>query len=279
MTYRTILYEPQGAIAFITLNRPEVRNAQNEELKDELDLALKSAEADEDIRVIVLRGAGSCFSSGHDMKQFPRDPDSFQASDRRKWFEGDTEKVRKFVYKILRYFLNLHYLTKPTIAQVHGYCIAGGWVLASMCDIIIASEDAEFIDPVLRMGSTGVEAIVEPWDVGYRKAKELMWTGEGITAKEAWEFGMVNKVVSRDELEKETMLMAQKIATTPPGTLQATKRSINRALDLMGWRQSHEQHVDVWLSNHLGDEHKTLHKDRQDMDLKDFIHKRDAGYA
>lgn len=279
MTYNTILYETDGQVAIITLNRPEVRNAQNEELKDELNAALNVAEADDNVNVVVLRGAGSCFSAGHDMKQFPRDPAAFGAPEGQMWFHGDTEKLRQFVYKIFRNFLNLHYLRKPTIAQVHSHCVAGGWVLASMCDIIVASEDAVFSDPVLRMAALGVEVLVEPWDVGIRKSKELMWTGERLPAEEALNLGMVNKVVPRDKLEEETMQLAHKIAQTPTGAVQASKRSINHALDLMGWRLSHEYHVEQWLANHFGSEHEELNRERAGMDLKEFLMKRDEAYT
>ncbi|MBM4406074.1 MAG: enoyl-CoA hydratase [Chloroflexi bacterium] len=278
MDYQTIAYSTVGPVAVITLNRPEVRNAQNELLKEELDAALHRADAEEAIRVIILKGAGSNFSAGHDMKQFPKDPTAFGAADPRKWFEGDTEKFRQFVYKVLRLFLNVHYTKKPTIAQVHGHVIAGGWVLASMCDLIIASDDTTIADPVVRMGSAGVEAIVEPWDVGPRRAKELLWTGDSISADEAWRLGMVNRVVPAAKLDEETMRLAQKIALSPPGTVQATKRSINHALDLMGWRASHEFHTELWVANNLSDEHKRLHAERESMGLREFIRRRDQPF-
>ena len=125
MPYDTILYELDGTVAFITLNRPEVRNAQNEVMKDELDAAFRAAEADDAVRVVVLRGAGQCFSAGHDLKQLPRDPEAFRAPEGRPWFEGDEQAFREFTMKVLGYFFTIHYLSKPTVAQIHGPCPAG----------------------------------------------------------------------------------------------------------------------------------------------------------
>ena len=278
MSYENILYEIDGPVAVVTLNRPELLNAQNEALKDEVDHALHTADGDDDVRVVIIKGAGRAFSAGHDMKQLPRDPTAFGADDPRKWFEGDTEKVAEFVHKILRLFLNIHYAKKPNIAQVHGHVIAGGWALASMCDLIVAADDTSIADPVVRMGSTAVEVLMEPWDLGVRKAKEVLWLGEPMTAEEAWRLGAVNKVVPRDRLDEETMRLAQKIALTPPATLQATKRSINRMLDGMGWRASHEQHTEVWIANHFGDEHKQLHREREGLGLREFIRRRDEPF-
>ena len=196
MTYETITYAIDEHAAVITLNRPEVLNAQNEAMKDELADAFRAADADEDIRVVVLRGAGRAFSSGHDLKAFPRDPLAFGGPSANKWFEGDTEMVRRIFHEaIYEKCMAIHYTRKPTIAQVHGYCVAGGWLLASMCDLIVASDDARFRDPVVLMAAGGLELLVEPWDVGVRKAKELMWTGEYLDAEEAHRLGLVNRVV------------------------------------------------------------------------------------
>ena len=276
MAYDTILYEVTDAVGFITLNRPEVRNAQNEVMKDELDAAFRAAEADDSVRVVVLRGAGACFSAGHDLKQLPRDPESFNAPEGRPWFEGDEQAFREFTMKVLGYFFTIHYLSKPTVAQVHGPCPAGGWVLASMCDLIVAAEDATFYDPVLRMATAGVEILIEPWDLGPRKAKELMWTGEAIDAAEALGMG---KVVPKEELDQAAAELARKVALTPPGAVRATKRSINQMLDLMGWRLSHEQHTETWIAAMRSDEHKEAHEARSRLGLRDFLRRRDSRYA
>jgi enoyl-CoA hydratase len=278
MSFSTILYERDGPVAMITLNRPDVRNAQNEQMKDEIDEALSKSDIDEKVRVIVLRSSGPSFSAGHDMKQLPRDPVSFGATEGEKWTDGDSEKVRQFVYKIFRQFLKIRDVRKPTIAQVQGHCIAAGWVLASMCDLIVASKDAQFSDPVLRTGSTGMQVLVEPWDIGFRQAKHLLWTGGAISASEALRLGLVNRVVPLEDLEKETMQLANKIALTPFGTLQATKRSINRTQDLMGWRLAQEQHIETWLVSQFSNEHKELHAGQADMGVKEFIRRRDQAY-
>ncbi len=279
MSFKTIVVEVNGPAATIILNRPQVRNAQNELMKDEISSAIRKLEGDTQVRVIILKGEGLCFSAGHDLKQLPRDPEDFAAPAGRPWFEGDEEKFRAFTNKVLRTFLELHDCSKPTIAQVHGACIAAGWVLASMCDLIVAAEDATFSDPVLRMATAGVEVLVEPWDLGIRRAKQLMWTGDAITAREAWQVGMVNLVVPGDQLDRATMDLARRIALTPPGAVRATKRSINRALDLMGWRASHEQHTEVWVATMRSNEHREAHERRASLGLKQFLQERDSKYT
>ena len=280
MPYETILFEIEVPVAIITLNRPDVRNAQNQEMKEELGQAFRAAEDDPLVRVVILRGAGKAFSSGHDLKKFPREPEALEAPSLEQWYRGNSLKVRQLFHDaIVRPCLAIHDLQKTTIAQVHGYCIAGGWLLASMCDLIVASDDTLFRDPVVLVGSGGVELLVEPWDVGVRKAKELMWTGDHLDAQEALHLGMVSKVVPREKLEEETMQLAQKIAQTPPGTVQASKRSINHALDLRGWRLSHEFHTETWMSCLLSDEHRRSHELLSSGNVKEFVRRRDDPHA
>jgi enoyl-CoA hydratase len=118
--------------------------------------------------------------------------------------------------------------------MVQGYCIMGGWMLASVCDIIIASEDAKFNDRSVRWGLAHVQFFMFPWDIGPRKAKEYLWAGDFIDAEEAYRLGMVNRVVARDRLEEETMALAKKIALCPSDALRASKASINQQMDIMG---------------------------------------------
>ncbi len=279
MNYSTILYEVDVHVAEITLNRPSLLNAQNQQMKEELDDAFIRAAGDDQVRVVVLKGAGRAFSAGHDLKSFPRDPMSLGGPSADKWFEGDSEKVRDLFYEAITLpCLRIRDMKKPSIAQVHGYCVAGGWLLASMCDLIIAADDARFRDPVVLMAAGGLELLVEPWDVGVRKAKELMWTGDYLEAKEAQRLGFVNRVVPREALEAETMLLARRIAQLPPATARAVKRSVNHMLDLKGWRRSHGDHFEIWASCMVSDEHKAGHEGMSADRLKQFIRKRDEPY-
>lgn len=226
-----ILYEAQGPIAVITLNRPDVHNAQNPELLLALDAAYRSAERDLDVRVIVLKANGKNFSAGHDMS-----PPQYV------WFErevvrGQTGLAPQYDWEKENY-LNLterwRNIPKPTIAAVQGKCIAGGLMLAWPCDLIIASEDAQFSDPVVRMGIGGVEYHAHTWEFGHRKAKEMLFTAEYMSANEAHRLGMLNHVVPREELLERTMELATRIAKMDPFGLRMAKASVNRTLDIMG---------------------------------------------
>lgn len=247
MGYQTILVERRGAVEWVTMNRPEVRNAQNTALLDELDEALRAADADPEVNVIVIAGAGKDFSAGHDLKAYVGEAQADVWHERRKTPEGKFEHERK------QYFeksLAIRDLTKPTIAMVQGNCIAGGLMVAAMCDLIVASDDAKFSNPVLRMTGAGVEVLSEPYSFGFRKAKEFLFTGDVIDAEEAARLGFVNRVVPLAELEAATSTLAERIAKMPPGTVQNVKRSINHAEDLAGFRQALEYHFMVHQFQH-----------------------------
>lgn len=234
MAFETVLYDKIDKVAKITMNRPEVRNAENQQLSREIQEAFKMAEADEDVRVIILAGAGPDFSSGHDlgtpaaraeMEKNPPQPGLEWGMNMEtwRWLEGP---------------LYIRDIPKPTIAQVQGHAIMGGFLLASMCDIIIASEDATFQDMAVRFGVPSVEYFSHPWELGIRKAKEFLFTGDPITAQEAWQAGMVNRVVPREKLEEETMNLAQKIAQNHPFALRLVKMSCNATQDIQGFKPS-----------------------------------------
>jgi enoyl-CoA hydratase len=213
MGFETLLYETDGPVAVITMNRPEVANAQNTALIDDLDAAFDAADADDAIRVVILAGAGKHFSSGHDLKaivgQEAPDP----------WVAMRATPEGKFHHEKVMYFdrcVRIHDFRKPTIAAVQGSCVAAGLMLACMCDLIVAADDASFQNPVLRMTGAGVELLVEPWELGVRKAKEFLLTGDRIDAQEAWRLGLANKVVPRAELMDAARELAQKIALVPP---------------------------------------------------------------
>jgi enoyl-CoA hydratase len=248
MDYDTVIYRVDGAVATITMNRPEVANAQSSLLIDELDAAFDEADDDDEVRVVVLAGSGKHFSSGHDLKGLL---DPTQADHWRRMRETPEGKFRHEKVMYYERCVKIRNFRKPTIAAVQGACVAAGMMLACMCDIIVAADDATFSNPVLRMTGAGVELLVEPWELGIRKAKEFLLAGETIDAKEAHRLGLVNRVVSRSELMDRTMELARRIALVPPATAQVVKDSINHMADLMGQSDSWKYHFMAhhWMHN------------------------------
>jgi enoyl-CoA hydratase len=236
-----VLYSTRGAVALITLNRPRYRNAQNSAMTYALDSAFDRAVNDDTVAVIVLAGAGDHFSAGHDIGTPERDAD--QSFDRRAvlWWDhvgraGADGRYAREMEVYLGMCRRWRELPKPAIAMVQGACIAGGLMLAWVCDLIVAAEDAFFADPVVRMGIPGVEYFAHPWVLGPRFAKEVLFTGGRFTASRAYEVGMVNRVVPRSSLADETFALAEQIAAMPPFGLALAKRAVNQCEDQMGLR-------------------------------------------
>ena len=247
MGYQTILVERRGSVELVTMNRPEVRNAQNTQLLNELDDALHAADRDPDVNVIVIVGAGPHFSAGHDLKAYVGEAPSDEWHEKRKTPEGKFEHERRMYFEKA---LAIRDLETPTIAMVQGKCVAGGLMVACMCDLIVASDDAVFQNPVLRMTGAAVEVLVEIADLSPRKAKEFLWTGDEIGAAEAHQLGWINRVVPRDTLEDETFALADRIAKMPAVTVRNVKRSINHTQDLAGFRNALEYHFMVHQFQH-----------------------------
>ncbi len=234
-----VLYRTQGPVAIVTMNRPRYRNAQNSKMTYALDEAFYRAAADDTVRVIVLGGAGDHFSAGHDIGTPGRDVD--ESFERRAglWWDhvgkpGAESRYARESEVYLGMCRRWREVPKPTIAMVQGACIAGGLMLAWVCDLVVAAQDAFFADPVVRMGIPGVEYFAHPWVMGPRFAKEFLFLGERVDAQRALQLGMVNRVVPRAALERSTMEIAEKIATMPRLGLALTKRAVNQAEDLMG---------------------------------------------
>ncbi len=226
---------PAPKVARIVLARPDKRNAQDPPMLYELDAALTGAAADPDIRVVILAADGPDFSSGHDLSAPFTMPCSPTAT-----MEGDFDAPGvegHFAFEC-EAFLGLcrrwRELPKPTIAQVHGRVIAGGLMLVWPMDLIVASQDATFSDPVAAFGVNGVEYFVHPFEMGARQAKELLFTGDSLTAAQAHALGMVNQVVPREELASATLAMAERIALRPAFGLKLAKLSVNRSQDAQG---------------------------------------------
>jgi enoyl-CoA hydratase len=235
-----IRYEVADKIATITLDRPEAANAQNAVLLDELDAAWTRAAEDDDVVVIVLRGEGKHFSAGHDLKSGGGLPEKITLE--------SIIKVESRRY--LEYTLRWRNVPKPSIAAVQGRCIAGGLMLCWPCDLIIAAEDALFSDPVVMMGIGGVEYHGHTWELGPRKAKEILFTGRPLTADEAEKVGMVNRVVPRAELDAQTRELAEQIAQMPPFGLRQAKRAVNQTQDVQGFYAAIQSVFDVHQTGH-----------------------------
>jgi enoyl-CoA hydratase len=236
-----VRYAARGSTAVITLNRPRYRNAQNSAVTYALDAAFGRATNDDEVAVIVLAGEGDHFCAGHDIGTPGRDID--KSFDRRAviwWDHVDKYGADSRYAREMEVYLGMcrrwRELPKPTIAMVQGACIAGGLMLAWVCDLIVASEDAFFADPVVRMGIPGVEYFAHPWVLGPRFAKEMLFTGDRFTAQRAYELGMVSHVVPRAELADTTFALADRIAKMPPFGLALAKRAVNQCEDQMGMR-------------------------------------------
>ena len=237
-------------VAKIMQNRPQARNAQNNRLTYDLNACFDKAAQDEDIKVVLLGGEGPHFSSGHDLKSWGKMTDPLVTT----WSpskEGGVHSRYSFEQEV---FLGMcrrwRDFPKPTIAMVQGKCIAGGLMLAWVCDLIIASDDATFVDPVVAMGVCGVEYFNHPYELGIRKAKELLFTAGSVTAEEARQLGMVNKVVPLESLEDEAMAMANKIARMHPFALSMAKRAVNQTLDIMGQYAALQSVFDIHQLGH-----------------------------
>jgi len=236
MSYSTLLVEHTGAVLKITTNRPEVLNAQSRILLEELDDAFKRAVEDDGVRVIILAGAGKHFSAGHDLGS-PQEMADQKKTPLEPGFKGEYRRIfERFFENTMRW----RDLPKPTIAQVQGYCIMGGMMIASACDLIVASDDALFADRAVKWGGAHVQYFSMPWDLGPRKAKEYLFTGEFMSAAEAEKLGLVNRVVPRQKLEEETMKLAQDIAQRDPFALKFAKASVNEMQNAQGWREAME---------------------------------------
>lgn len=246
-----ILYETLGPIARISHNRPKARNAQNTPLLDALDAAVRRACADEAVKVIIIAGVGDHFSAGHDLKEAIHE-------------RGHYTVEQRWEYEATRYYgyaLNIWDAPKPTIAQVQGACVAGAFMVANMCDLVVASEDAFFADPVCQtLASASVEVLCHPWVMGTRKAKEFLFTGAKMTAQEAHRVGMINRLVPRAELEASTLALAEQIALTPAFALSLTKRALNRTADFQGFRNALSAHFDTHQVTHVTSETQALRK-------------------
>lgn len=237
-----VLYEAEGAVARIVLNSPANANSQSSELVWQVDAALDLAQHDSSIKVVIFKANGKGFCAGHDMSggpaaypEFTRSIDAIGSN----WI-GSRDL---FLWPTLRFYE----FPKPMIAQVHGYCLGGGTYWAYLPDITIASEDAYFQMPLVQgLGFPGGETMVEPWTFMNRKrAAEYLYTARTLSAEEAERYGLINRVVAREDLDDVVEAMAEKIARAPLSTLMGTKSLLIRAWEQMGMRQHLQASADV----------------------------------
>tara|TARA_A100001037_G_C15145033_1_gene635931 strand:+ start:3360 stop:4241 length:882 start_codon:yes stop_codon:yes gene_type:complete len=253
LVFETIRYErPSEKVARIMLSRPEVRNAQNTQLLYELDAALDAAMQDDEVGVVIIGADGPHFSSGHDLKPGGGGigdygpPKMGVGGFRQPGQEGHMAHEQEV---FLGFCWRWRNMPKPTIASVQGKAIAGGLMLIWPFDLIVAADNAQFSDPVVTFGVNGVEYFAHAWEVGARKAKEMLFTGESIGAVEAKELGMVNRIVRLEDLEDETLKLAEKIADQPSMGLKLAKMSVNQSLDAQGFYSALQSAFGV---HHLG---------------------------
>jgi enoyl-CoA hydratase len=255
-----VTYETRGKAAWVGLNRPKVANAQNAKLTHALDDAFRRAMKDDDVAVVVLHGNGKHFSAGHDIGTPERDIHLDFERRATTWWDHEKRDGAEAMYvREAELYLGMcrrwRDLPKPTIACVQGACVAGALMLAWVCDLIVASDDAFFADPVLRMGIPGVEYFAHPYVMSPRRAKEFLFLGDRITAEEAHRIGMINRVVPRDALEQTTQDMADRIAKMPRFALALCKQAINQAEDRMGLQDSMNA---AYGLHHLAHAHNAL---------------------
>jgi enoyl-CoA hydratase len=235
MSEPAVLYETSDKVGIITLNRPDSLNAINTQLKMELTAAYLHADEDAATTVVVLRAAGRSFCSGYDI--------SSGATDKDPW-RHDALKWHAHLAESLEFEMMPWYMRKPVIASVQGHALGGGCEITMFCDITIAADNALFGEPEVRFSDVG-PAIVMPWLVGYKKARELLYLGDMIDAEEAQRLGMVNRIVPLAELPAATLKFARRLALISPEALYASKLAISRGADVAGFRNAMQAGLDM----------------------------------
>ena len=269
MPFDTIFYETDGPLATVTLNRPDKLNAINAAMVAELDAALDQAEADDEIKAIILAGAGRAFSAGFDL-----DMDADES-------ETDIGALRRELTDDFNIIMRFWDCPKPTIAAVHKYCLGSAMEMAVACDITISAENCRFGAPEVKFGS-GIVALVLPWFIGPKRAKELLLTGDDkVTAQQALQYGLVNRVVADDRLLEEARSVAFDIAKNDSLAVRMTKQAINRTYDIAGMRDAllHALELDIEIESTETDESREFNEILRTKGTKAAIAWRDARLA
>lgn len=271
MNYQNILYAVEDGVGYLTLNRPDKLNALSPELMAELRHALAAIETDEEVRVVILTGAGRAFSAGFDISP---------PGEHREIYDFQPDEWRRQLKENIDIFLMIWNLGVPVIAAINGYALAGACELAQICDIKIASERAVLGEPEIRFG-TGPPLLITPFSVGLAKAKELLLTGDTIDAREAERLGMINRVVAHDDLMAECRRTARKLMKIARVGLKMNKISVNRALEAMGFLASIQQNLElvVHFDTTRTPEQEQFNQIREAKGLRAALDWRDALFA
>jgi enoyl-CoA hydratase len=260
-----IVDDPEPYVRRVTLNRPEKRNALSAPLRAELLHALRAHDTDPDVRVSIIRGAGPCFSAGYDLSGGSRDPNTpYRAS------EGSYQR------EVTEGWMSIWDLAKPVIAQVHSYCLAGATELATGCDLVYVAEDAQIGYPAVRFGTPDMQ--YHAWMMGMRVAMEQMLTGDAMTGSEAARVGFANRAYPAEELEARVLEIAQRIATIPPDLLQINKRTVRRAMEVMGMRTAIREGTELSALAMHTEAFQAFLRDRE-ASLTDALTKRDSPFG
>jgi enoyl-CoA hydratase len=288
MEYENVIYRTQERVARITLNRPEKRNALNWPLLADLSDALKQAERDEEVSVIVLDAAGPCFSAGHDLGETMGDAPLHMGSGVWNESSGEGEDAipgpsvwnsRAHVQGHIDYLLEIWENWKPVIAQVHGYCLGGGSGIALICDMLIVSEDARLGYPPARGMAPGDEIVIYSWHMGLKKAKEMSLTGDSLTAEEMLRYGVANYVFPAAELAAETDRIARRMAHIDMELLSLNKRVVNRTFDQMGFSASMKQGAEFDSLGHFSASVRQFRKIRREQGMRAALEWRDGPFG
>jgi enoyl-CoA hydratase len=262
-----LIDDPRQYVRRLTLNRPEKRNPLSNEIRSKIFTALHEAEDNPEVRVIIIRGAGSCFSAGYDLsKDSSVDPPWHLSK-----FDGG------WAQHVTKGWFEMWDLAKPIIAQVHGYCLAGGTELASACDLVYVAEDAQIGYPPVRLMSIP-DMVWQPWLMGMRRAMEAMLTGDAMSGVEAVQAGFANRAYPADQLEEAVLMMAERVAKVPPDLQFVNKRVVHRAMETMGIRTAMRTSTDLYgLARHQQSSIEYFNKVREN--LKKALDERDSNFG
>ncbi|HEX6311862.1 MAG TPA: enoyl-CoA hydratase-related protein [Acidimicrobiia bacterium] len=267
-TSMVLVDEPAPGVRRITLNRPEKRNALNNALRGALLEALTVADADYDVSVSIVRGAGSCFSAGYDLGGGNEGTElPFYTAG------GDGQWPRH----VTTSWMGIWDLAKPVIAQVHGYCLAGGSELATGCDLVYVSDDAKIGYPAVRFGVPDMH--FHPWTVGFRAAMEMMLTGDSISGIEAARLGWANRSFPPKDLDEQVLEMATRVALLPSDIVQLNKRVVHRQMEVMGLRTGIRVGTELCA---LGTHQESFHEFLRQISgegLTRALNRRDSGFG
>lgn len=263
-----IVDEPAPHVRRVTMNRPEKRNALNYTLRGEIIQALQAADRDPDVHVSIVRGAGSCFSAGYDLGGGNEGQDM-------PWFTaaGDGQWPRH----VTEGWMGIWDLAKPVIAQVHGYCLAGGSELATGCDLVYVAEDAKMGYPAVRFGVPDMQ--FHAWFLGMRAAMEMMVTGDSISGTEAVRLGWANRAFVEADLDQRVVEIASRIALVPSDIAQLNKRTVHRAMEIMGLRTAIRSGTEICALGIQQDSFKKFVDEELPKGLTQALQKRDEPFG